>query len=76
MNGPKSSTPDPFFSISFILLTKINKVEKETMQLYTKEKKIHFTSRDNTKIRELKLIFINIKLFIVEHWKILRKNVN
>ena len=45
MNGPKSSTPDPFFSISFILLTKINKVEKETMQLYTKEKNTLYFAR-------------------------------
>ena len=45
MNGPKSSTPDPFFSLSSILLTKINKVEKETMQLYTKEKNTLYFAR-------------------------------
>lgn len=43
---------------------------------YTQKKTIHFTSHDNTKIREVKLIFITVKLFIVEHRKILRKNVN
>lgn len=45
------------------------------MQLYTKENNTLYFSRQY-KDKGAKVNFITVKLFIVEHRKILRKNVN